>query len=51
MSPRHMPQAAQLGFNSLMDEAETANTTHAGSSAVGPSATSGNVRVWAAVGG
>ncbi|MEA2898157.1 MAG: hypothetical protein QOJ84_3772 [Bradyrhizobium sp.] len=28
MSPRHMPQAAQLGFNSLLDEAETANTTH-----------------------
>jgi hypothetical protein len=29
MSPRHMPQAAQLGFNSLLDEAETANTTRA----------------------
>jgi hypothetical protein len=28
MSPRPMPQAAQLGFNSLLDEAETANTTH-----------------------
>jgi hypothetical protein len=27
MSPRHMPQAAQLGFNSLLDEAEEANTT------------------------
>jgi hypothetical protein len=28
MSPRAKPQAAQLGFNSLLDEAETANTTH-----------------------
>jgi hypothetical protein len=28
MSPRHMPQAAQLGFNSLLEEAEEANTTH-----------------------
>jgi hypothetical protein len=28
MSPRATPQAAQLGFNSLLDEAETANTTH-----------------------
>jgi hypothetical protein len=28
MTPRHMPQAAQLGFNGLLDEAETANTTH-----------------------
>jgi hypothetical protein len=27
MSPRHMPQVAQLGFNSLLQEAETANTT------------------------
>jgi hypothetical protein len=27
MTPRHMPQAAQLGFNSLLDEAEEANTT------------------------
>jgi hypothetical protein len=27
MSPRPMPQAAQLGFNSLLEEAETANTT------------------------
>jgi hypothetical protein len=29
MSPRHMPQAAQLGFNSLLDEAEEANTMRA----------------------
>jgi hypothetical protein len=29
MSPRHLPQAAQLGFNSLLDEAEEANTTRA----------------------
>jgi hypothetical protein len=29
MSPRHMPQAAQLGFNSLLEEADTANTTRA----------------------
>ena len=27
MTPRHMPQAAQLGFNSLLDEAEEANAT------------------------
>jgi hypothetical protein len=29
MSPRATPQAAQLGFNSLLDEAEEANTTRA----------------------
>jgi hypothetical protein len=29
MSPRATPQAAQLGFNSLLEEAETANTTRA----------------------
>lgn len=29
MSPRPMPQAAQLGFNALLDEAEEANTMRA----------------------
>jgi hypothetical protein len=28
MSPHPMPQAAQLGFNSLLDDAAKANATH-----------------------